>query len=113
MTRYAKSFAPLESDPEILTGLMHTLGVAEKFTFRDVLDLEGEAREPALALVVVFPESSSQEREKAENEARRGATSAEHVQFIRQTIDNACGMVAIVHCVLNSPAAESIGMSML
>ena len=55
--KYVKRFEPIESDPQILTKLMHRLGVQENFRFDDVLDYKEESQQPALALVAIFPES--------------------------------------------------------
>jgi hypothetical protein len=36
--KYIKRFEPIESDPQILTKLMHCLGIQETFWFDNVLD---------------------------------------------------------------------------
>jgi len=106
--KYAKRFKPIESDPQILTQLMHGLGVQENFWFDDVLDYKEESQQPALALIVIFPESQDDEVEKARVEAERSHIIADNVKFLRQTIDNSCGLIAIIHCILNTAAANSI-----
>ncbi|RDL31545.1 Ubiquitin carboxyl-terminal hydrolase [Venustampulla echinocandica] len=106
--KYVKHFEPIESDPRILTELMHRLGVQEKFGFHDVLDYTGESQQPALALIVIFPESERDELQKATAEAERTPIVAGSPKFLRQTIDNSCGLIAVLHCVLNTVVANSI-----
>lgn len=109
--KYVKSFEPIESDPRILTKLMHRLGVRETFCFDDVFDYEEESRQPALALIVIFPESQDDELEKAAVEAKRAPIINDNIKFLKQTIDNSCGLVAVLHCVLNTVAVNSISKS--
>ena len=106
--KYVKSFEPIESDPQILTQLMHRLGVQETFWFEDVLDYKDESQQPALALIAIFPESQNDELGKARVEAKRTPIITDNIKFLRQTIDNSCGLIAILHCVLNTVAANSI-----
>lgn len=108
--KYVKSFKPLESDPEILTKLMHSIGVHERFFFDDVFDFGEESQQPALALIVIFPESQDDELKKAAVEAKREPIYNDII-FLKQTIDNSCGLVAVLHCVLNTVAANSISMA--
>ncbi|KAG9234157.1 peptidase C12, ubiquitin carboxyl-terminal hydrolase [Amylocarpus encephaloides] len=105
---YAKRFDPIESDPQIFTELMHRLGVQENFRFDDVLDYKVESSQPALALIIIFPESQEDEQLKAKVEAKREIVITDKITFLKQTIDNSCGLVAIIHCVLNTVAANSI-----
>jgi ubiquitin carboxyl-terminal hydrolase L3 len=105
---YIKRFEPIESDPRILTKLMHGLGVLGNFSFDDVLDYKEESQQPALALIVIFPESQNDELGKAMVEATRAPIITDNIKFLKQTIDNSCGLVAILHCVLNTIAAHSI-----
>jgi ubiquitin carboxyl-terminal hydrolase L3 len=106
--KYIKRFEPIESDPQILTKLMHRLGVQETFWFDDVLDYKEESQQPALALIAIFPESQNDELRKATFEAERAPIITDHIKFLRQTIDNSCGLIAVLHCVLNTAAANSI-----
>lgn len=87
---------------------MHRLGVQETFWSDDVLDYEEESQQPALALIVIFPESQDDEERKAIVEANRTPIIADSIRFLRQTIDNSCGLIAVIHCVLNTIAVNSI-----
>ncbi|CAG8982701.1 hypothetical protein HYALB_00000982 [Hymenoscyphus albidus] len=106
--KYVKRFKPVESDPQILTKLMHRLGVQENFCFNDVLNYKEESQQPALALIVIFPESEKDEQGKAIVETKRSPIITDDIKFLRQTIDNSCGLIAILHCVLNTAAAQTI-----
>lgn len=106
--KYAKRFDPIESDPQILTKLMHSLGVQENFWFEDVLDYIEESHQPALALIVIFPELPEDELKKAIVERERVPSVTDGINFLRQTIDNSCGLVAILHCILNTVAANFV-----
>lgn len=109
--KYVKSFKPLESDPTILTKLMHSIGVRERFCFDDVLDFEEESQQPTLALIVIFLESQEDELEKAAFKAKRELMHDNNIKFLKQTIDNSYGLVAVLHYVLNIVAPNSITMS--
>lgn len=106
--KYVKSFQPIESDPQVLTHLMHSLGVHESFSFEDVLDLEEESLQPAHAVIVIFPESDEDEARKSDAERQRTPITGKNLHFLRQTIDTSCGLIAILHCILNTDAADSI-----
>jgi len=107
-TKYSKCFKPLESDPAIFTQLMHSLGVSEIFHFEDVLSIEEEFISTVPAVIVAFPETAKDEARKASEDGQRQHVLYEDVSFLKQTIDNACGLVAILHCVLNTDARHSL-----
>jgi hypothetical protein len=79
--KYAKRFDRIESDPQILTKLMHRLGVQKTFQFDDVLDWKEESEQPALALIVIFPESQEDEQLKAMDESKRVPIVTDNVKF--------------------------------
>lgn len=101
---YAKHFIPLESDPQIFTSLMHNLGVSKSFEFIDVWSLDAdqldnirfEIQEPVQALILILPDCPAYADQKIEH-----ATSEGDILWLRQTINNACGLYAILHCVCN------------
>ena len=101
---YKKHFIPLESDPEIFTALMHDLGVSKLLEFIDVLSLEDRAildaiPRPVLALILVLPPCPTYE----EHNAKGQPVANEDVVWLRQTINNACGLYALLHAVCNMP----------
>ncbi|KAK3939318.1 ubiquitin carboxyl-terminal hydrolase [Diplogelasinospora grovesii] len=69
---------------------------------------------PVLALVLVFPATPGYEERKAKfevahtNNASRG--DDEPVVWFKQTINNACGLYAILHALCNGPARRFISL---
>jgi ubiquitin carboxyl-terminal hydrolase L3 len=119
---YRKHFIPLESNPDIFTELIHKLGIEQSLSFQDVLSLDDPELlsflpRPVHALILVFPTTEAYERRiKVEDlEANDYLEGAEEgsVVFFRQTINNACGLYAILHAVCNGDARNSYGEQIL
>lgn len=116
--KYTKHFIPLESNPDVFTELIHNLGVSASLSFQDVLSLDdpellGFVPRPVHALILVFPTTEVyQQRVEVEDskveDCLEGADMGD-VVFFRQTINNACGLYAILHAVYNSEARGSFG----
>lgn len=111
-------FYPLESNPTIFTDLMHKLGVSKSLAFYDVLsvddpDLLAWIPRPVLALVFVFPTPHDYWKIEKEIEENRpeynGSGENEDVIWFKQTINNACGLHALLHAVTNAEARSYIG----
>lgn len=114
----APAFIPLEANPQLMTDLIHKLGVSPALQIHDVYSLtEPELLafipRPALAVLLVFPVSAVYESHRmAEDslaEEYRGHGDAEQVVWFRQTIRNACGLMGLLHAVSNGPARNLIG----
>jgi ubiquitin carboxyl-terminal hydrolase L3 len=114
---YRKHFIPLESNPDVFTELIHKLGIASSLRFQDVLSLDPELLSfiprPVHALILVFPTTQEYERRaRAEDfnviDVLDGNDETE-VLFFRQTINNACGLYAILHAFCNGEARNSFG----
>ncbi|KAG8856222.1 ubiquitinyl hydrolase 1 [Tulasnella sp. 330] len=110
-------YFPLESNPTIFTQLLRDLGVSPPLAFSDVLsldepDLLAMVPRPVLGLVFNFPSPQDYEQLKAEAEAKRpeyvGSGEGEDVIWFKQTIGNACGLHALLHCVSNGEARSFI-----
>ncbi|KAF2822380.1 cysteine proteinase [Ophiobolus disseminans] len=110
---YRKYFVPLESNPEVFTELVHRLGVHESLEFEDVLSLDDPdllsfLPRPVYALILVFPtavdydEKIREDNSKYEKDDSHEAEST--VLYFKQTINNACGLYAILHAVCNGEA---------
>ncbi|KAF9007155.1 hypothetical protein BDQ17DRAFT_1423223 [Cyathus striatus] len=108
-----KHYIPLESDPEVFTHLLRSLGVSN-LAFTDVLslddpDLLSMVPRPVYGLVLVFPTVSKEweafiaAREGAREEYT-GSGEGEEVVWFKQTIGNACGLYAVLHAVCNGEA---------
>ncbi|QPG96305.1 hypothetical protein C2857_003807 [Epichloe festucae Fl1] len=113
----APAFIPLEANPELMTTLIHKLGVSPALAVHDVYsltdpDMLSFIPRPALALLLVFPISAVYESHRmAEDNTTdeyRGAGEQEPVVWWKQTIRNACGMMGLLHAVSNGPARNLI-----
>ncbi|KAH6856646.1 hypothetical protein B0I37DRAFT_367999 [Chaetomium sp. MPI-CAGE-AT-0009] len=109
----APSFIPLEANPDLLTSLLHTLGLSPALAIHDVYSLTEPSLlsfipRPALALLLVFPVSAAYESHRLAEDALRaeyaGSGPEEPVVWFRQTIRNACGLVGLLHAVANGEA---------
>jgi ubiquitin carboxyl-terminal hydrolase L3 len=114
---YGKHYIPLESNPVLFTHLINQIGVSPILAFHDVLSVDDPellaiTPRPALALVLVFPTSSDYEK-NLEEQARLipdhyETGDGENVMWYKQTINNACGLYAILHAVSNGDARDFI-----
>ncbi|KAF2273553.1 cysteine proteinase [Westerdykella ornata] len=113
----AKRFIPLENNPEVMTTLVHKLGLSRTLAFHDVYsidepDLLAFVPRPAYALLLIFPVSETYERfrvaEDKEREEYKGYGEGEEVVWYKQTIGNACGLIGLLHGVSNGAARGKI-----
>uniref|UniRef100_A0A3B4WVQ5 Ubiquitin carboxyl-terminal hydrolase n=1 Tax=Seriola lalandi dorsalis TaxID=1841481 RepID=A0A3B4WVQ5_SERLL len=90
----------MEINPE----MMSKLGVGESWRFVDVLGLEGEqlsaVPRPCCALMLLFPLTQQHESFR-QKQADKVAENSE-VYFLKQTVVNSCGTVALLHAVANN-----------
>lgn len=116
--KYRKHFIPLESNPEVFTDLLHKLG-ARSLCFQDIYSLDDSELlalipRPVHALILVFPTTERYEQRISEEEAKakdyKGSGANEDVVFFKQTINNACGLYAILHAISNGDARRCISM---
>jgi hypothetical protein len=115
----AQAFIPLEANPELMTSLLHKLGLSGALQVHDVYsitepELLAFIPRPALALLLVFPVSATYESARLAEDAGvadyAGKGDAEPVVWWKQTIRNACGLMGLLHAVANGPARGFIGM---
>lgn len=106
-----------ENNPEVMTSLLHKLGLSKTLQFHDVFsiddpDLLAFVPRPAYALLLVFPVSDTYEKfrttEDSGKEEYAGSGPEEDVVWYKQTIGNACGLIGLLHGVSNGPARELI-----
>lgn len=116
----AQAFIPLEANPQLLTTLIHKLGVSPALQMHDVYsltdpDMLAFIPRPALALLLVFPVSAAYESYRMAEDSLateyNGTGDKEPVLWWKQTIRNACGLMGLLHAVTNGPARDFIGMS--
>ena len=110
----------IENNPEVMSSLLHQLGLSKSVGFHDVYsiddpDLLAFVPRPAYALLLVFPVSETYEKfRRAEDEGKaeyEGSGPDEEVIWFKQTIRNACGLMGLLHGVSNGPVTKFIGMS--
>ena len=103
-----------------MSALVHRLGLAPNIGFHDVYsiddpDLLAFVPRPAYALLLVFPSTDNYKKftteEDAEKEYYNGSGPQEEVLWFKQTIGNACGLMALIHGVGNGPVRKAIGCS--
>ncbi|KKY25889.1 putative ubiquitin carboxyl-terminal hydrolase isozyme l3 [Phaeomoniella chlamydospora] len=112
-----KAFVPLENNPEVMSSLVHTLGVSSSLAFHDVYSLDDPTMlsfvpRPASALLLVFPVTNTYETFRQSEDSAlpeySGSGASEPVIWFKQTIRNACGLIGLLHAVSNGAAKEMI-----
>jgi ubiquitin carboxyl-terminal hydrolase L3 len=112
-----KSHITPENNPEVMTHLVHQLGLSPHLAFHDVYSLTEPSLlsflpRPALALLLVFPVTSTYENFRREEDSSReeynGSGDGEQVVWFKQTIRNACGLIGLLHTVCNGGARGQI-----
>lgn len=94
----------MEINPEMLNKLMSSLGVGESWRFVDVVGLEGEqlntVPKPCCSLMLLFP--LTQQHESFRKQQADKVSGDSEVYFLKQTGDNSCGTIALLHTVANN-----------
>jgi len=108
-TNGSMRWVPLESNPEVLNRFIHKLGVPADWELVDVYGLDPELLaflpSPVVAMILLFPINEKYEefRKQEEEEVKaKGQEVSPKVYFMKQTIGNACGTVALLHSILNN-----------
>ncbi|KAJ0050872.1 hypothetical protein NL108_009271 [Boleophthalmus pectinirostris] len=93
-------WTPMEINPE----MMDKLGVGGNWRFVDVLGLEGDqlsaVPKPCCALMLLFPLTQQHESFRQQQADKVAADSG--VYFLKQTVGNSCGTIALLHSVGNN-----------
>lgn len=112
------AFIPLEANPELMTTLLHKLGLSKALQVHDVYsitdaELLAFIPRPALALLLVFPVSPAYESQRLAEDAPlpnySGKGAEEPVVWFKQTIRNACGLMGLLHAASNGTARSYVG----
>jgi hypothetical protein len=112
---YTKHFIPLESDPELFTELIHNLGASESLQFQDVYSIDDPellafVPKPVYALILILPITADYAKRIAQEDTIVDFYSHnDKILWLSQTINNACGLYAILHAIANSDAKVLIG----
>jgi ubiquitin carboxyl-terminal hydrolase L3 len=100
-----------------MTNLVRELGLSHSLQWHDVFSLTEPALleflpRPAVALLLVFPVTETYEKFRREEDANKeeytGSGPQEEVIWFKQTIRNACGLMGLLHSVMNGPARDQI-----
>ncbi len=114
-----KYFIPLENNPDVFTGLVHDIGLSPEVGFYDVYSIDDETLlalipRPVYALIFITPAEMYYESRKEDGIA----SDMEHIEYdksgdepimwFRQTIGNACGLMALFHSAANGEARKFV-----
>ena len=106
---------PIESNPEVMNSFLSKLGVPGDWEMCDVFGLDPELLlmlpQPCLAVMLLFPVTEKyHEFSREQEEAMRGVEISDKLYYMKQTISNACGTVALMHSVINNVLGEKISL---
>ncbi|KAL4786775.1 hypothetical protein BJX76DRAFT_70737 [Aspergillus varians] len=113
----SKAFVPLENNPEVMSHLVHQLGLSPSLGFTDVFSLDDPdllalVPRPSHALLLVFPVSKTYESSRIAEDTPlpdyTGWGPQEPVMWFKQTIRNACGLIGLLHTVSNGEARTHV-----
>ncbi|KAI0367008.1 cysteine proteinase [Pilatotrama ljubarskyi] len=102
---------PLESNPEVLTKWAVKAGLIESQAhFEDIYGLDpellGMVTQPVKAVILLFPITDPYEQRRRDEDAQIAANGQNAIDptvfWIKQTISNACGTIALLHALINS-----------
>ncbi|ORX88606.1 peptidase C12, ubiquitin carboxyl-terminal hydrolase 1 [Basidiobolus meristosporus CBS 931.73] len=103
------AWVPLESNPEVMNQFIHNLGVSELWGYNDVWGLDEDllqmVPQPCVALLLLFPITPGYEKFRLEESKKlheTGQPLSDKVYFMKQTIRNACGSIAVLHSLANT-----------
>ncbi|XP_010865178.1 ubiquitin carboxyl-terminal hydrolase isozyme L1 [Esox lucius] len=96
---------PMEINPEMLNKVLSSLGVCASWRFVDVLGLEEEGvssvPSPCCSILLLFPLTPQHESFRKQQTGK--VSDDQDVYFLKQTVVNSCGTVALLHAVANNP----------
>ena len=98
-----------------MTSLAHKLGLSPSVAFHDVYsltepDLLAFLPRPALALLFIYPQTTSSDNWKAKDRAQdvdyQSSGASDPIIFYPQIITHACGLIGLLHSVTNGAASQ-------
>ena len=99
----------IESNPEVMNKFLHNCGLpGDKWEVLDVYELNEKVLaalpQPVLSLILLFPLGEKYEEHCSQQENLSGSKqeNPNDLYFMKQTIGNACGSVAMIHAVANN-----------
>ncbi|KAG2225894.1 hypothetical protein INT45_006590 [Circinella minor] len=110
-------WAPLEGNPEVWNQLVHSNGVNLSWSYTDVFGFDSELLamipRPVVAFIFLFPLTKNYEKHNEEEEVwltKHEQNVNPDVIFFKQTIVNACGMIALLHSLANNDSLVGPGL---
>eukprot|EP00581_Thalassiosira_minuscula_P019993 CAMPEP_0183714272 /NCGR_PEP_ID=MMETSP0737-20130205/8852_1 /TAXON_ID=385413 /ORGANISM="Thalassiosira miniscula, Strain CCMP1093" /LENGTH=250 /DNA_ID=CAMNT_0025943179 /DNA_START=172 /DNA_END=924 /DNA_ORIENTATION=+ len=105
------SWPPLESNPEVFTTYLQSIGLPTTFSIGEVFgfdeDLLAFIPQPVLGIIVCYerliPKSEYREQDKGKKEDYDQVSFYMHQSKV---LDNACGIIACLHAIFNSPVVS-------
>jgi len=95
---------PIESNPSVMNQFLHKLGMPKIWAMTDVFGLDDELLmmipQPVCALLLLFPINQKYE-DYVKSIDFSGQKVSDDIYYMKQTISNACGTVAMIHSVAN------------
>ncbi|CDS11182.1 hypothetical protein LRAMOSA03445 [Lichtheimia ramosa] len=100
---------PLEGNPDVWNKIAHKHGMDPNWSYTDIYGFDPELLDfvprPLAAVIFLYPITEKSEEFRHEEEARvtkREQDISPQVMFFKQTISNACGMMALIHSLANN-----------
>jgi ubiquitin carboxyl-terminal hydrolase L3 len=102
----AKTWLPLEANPDVMNQFLWGLGLPEdEAECYDVYGFDEELLEmvpkPVLAVLFLYPMTAKTEEERILQDSERKQEATSGVYFMKQTVENACGTIGLLHAVGN------------
>ena len=104
-----QNWVPIESNPEVMNKFLSNIGLPDEWSVVDVIGLDEELLQfiesPVLSLILLFPVIDDKSSDSSEDKQISSQTKDDEqkgVYFMRQTIRNACGTIALIHSVANN-----------
>jgi len=104
----------LESNPDVINEYLRKLGIGQKWNCVDVYGFDeeilGMVPKPAVAMMLLFPITANYEAHSKDEATKSGSQATPtDVYFIKQTIGNACGTIAVIHALANNEKRIDLG----
>jgi len=105
-------WAPIESNPEVLSEWATAVGLPNELVeFSEVYGLDPDllnlVPKPVEAVLLVFPITKEFDKIRNSEDERLQKDGQPHLDptlfYVKQTIPNACGTIALLHSIYNSP----------
>jgi len=103
------AWLPLESNPDVMNKFLIKMGISDEWRMVDVFGLDSEALawvpRPVLAVILLFPCSERFYKHAAEQQKQieaNGQKLSKDLYYLKQMVSNACGTIALLHCIANN-----------